>query len=170
NNVQIANLLPVDASSVSRYLKQAEESGWLQQKVQVRLPRDLERAAQATVRALKTEDALFQLFSRTRGSSAPELAFQRENFIVVKPADDGVEARKTARMKERRTRGEELDTVGLTMRGIEGARLLIDVLSAGQRAESTVLGIAWGRGAVGVNSHCGDVSSAVARDWRMVVF
>ena len=51
SNAEIATLLRVDVSSVSRYLKQAIEKRWLHQTLQLRLPRALDREVRATVRA-----------------------------------------------------------------------------------------------------------------------
>ena len=158
SNADIAVLLRVDASSVSRYLKQAEQNKWLQQKLQLRLPRELDRVVQATVRAVELEEALFQLFSEAAGRGTLGPKVRREGFVVVRAPRDPNRDGKEARQENPPTQARVLDELGMAMMCIEGGRLLLDLLSQRERDQPTILGVTWGRSTGGVVSCLGEMS------------
>jgi DNA-binding transcriptional regulator LsrR (DeoR family) len=148
NNAQISQLLRVDVSSVSRYLKQADENGWLRHKIDVRLPRELDRAVRAAVRAIQLEDDLFHLFFSGRHGATRNRFIRREGLVVVRRLPHASTAfAKTARAVRTRKNAEKLQTM---MMSIEGARLLLDLISTRKRNRPAVLGTTWGRGTGGV--------------------
>jgi DNA-binding transcriptional regulator LsrR (DeoR family) len=150
SNADIALLLRVDASSVSRYLKQAEENKWLRQKVLLSLPRELDRSVQATVRDVGLEEDLFQFFSAKASQGASTSRIRREGFVVVRPprrSDAGA-----------RTHTGVLHELCMAMMGIEGGRLLVDLLLQGERDQPTTLGVTWGRSTGRVVSCLGEMS------------
>jgi DNA-binding transcriptional regulator LsrR (DeoR family) len=137
SNAIIAKLLRVDASSVSRYLSQAEERGWLHQTVRTELPADLEHAVQSSTRAIELEERIFERLAQKK-SAASHL---RRGGIVIVKAPAGSRASRTSR----KPRQKADDSLLLSMLGVEGARLTLDLVSEYRPGEPLAMGIAWGR-------------------------
>ncbi len=128
DNAKIAGLLRVDASSVSRYLKQAEKNAWIQQLIHLQLREELPRAVRSTVRDLDLEDDLYHYFSEAQSGTRPLASIRRSAFVVVKGAGDAS--------------GSDPDGA---MMAAEGGRLLLDLLAQGEMEKPTTLGSARSR-------------------------
>ena len=146
SNAAIATLLRVDASSVSRYLRQAEEEAWLQYNLQLHLPRELDRAARATVREMDLEESLFNLFA-ARGTPS---RLRRDGFVVVRTGVEERHGKKGGCTTRSKTSAPEIDDLHLAMMSIEAGRLLLDLLARRDVRRSTILGTTWGRSTGGV--------------------
>jgi DNA-binding transcriptional regulator LsrR (DeoR family) len=138
-NAEIADLLRVDVSSVSRYLKQAEDSGWLSQQYSVNLPRELAEQVQPAARDPELEASLWGALSGSPGAHPNAQRVGREGIVVVRKLESG-----TARRRDQADAWKS-EPMLMSRMAIEGARLLLDRLGQRERCESTTLGITWGR-------------------------
>jgi DNA-binding transcriptional regulator LsrR (DeoR family) len=115
SNNEIARLLRVDISSVSRYLAQAERNRWLVPRLDLRLPQQQRRTVEKHVRDLKLETAVRQALERAaHGRNIREIIVVSTKHL---PAIEAI--------------------------GVLAADFVTDVLTAGPADQ--VLGIAWGR-------------------------
>jgi DNA-binding transcriptional regulator LsrR (DeoR family) len=143
SHAEIARVLRVDASSVSRYLKQAEDRTWMRRWTELTLPPDVDERLRRTVRGPELEVKLAGAYAALRG--------RRDSRIVL--AHDGIVVVRT-RLPEVAAKPGMSDAEVRTMLGIEGANLLVDRLLARSDQAVTYLGPTWGRSTGSVVNAC----------------
>ena len=127
---EIARLLRVDPSSISRYIKQAEDRSWVRRAIQIQLPPDVLEQVENFLRVPELETRLRDAYAEDRQS-----ALQPGGVVVVR-AEGGTPAGDNSTEHRSRVR---------TLLAIEAARLLVDLLVERAGSDRTTLGIAWGR-------------------------
>ncbi len=165
SNAGISALLRVDLSSVSRYLKYAEDNDWLAHKLDLHLPRELEREVLSTVRDVELEDKLFEFFTTGSGGETATQV-RRQGIVVVRGELAGPGPTESVRKPAREVPPSE--DLAATMLNIEGARLLVDILAQFERSRPVVLGVTWGRRTGGVVSFLGDMTLPELPELRVV--
>lgn len=150
SNAGISVLLRADLSSVSRYLKHAEDCAWLAHKLDLHLPKELERKVLASARNVELEDKLFDFFAGPGRVAATQI--RRPGLVVVRGRLVGP-GRTENGSRKMVPEASSSDDLSVAMLSIEGARLLVDILSQRERGQSVVLGVTWGRQTGGVVSY-----------------
>ncbi len=139
----IARLLRVDASSISRYIKQAEDRSWAKRTVRMQLPPDMLQIVRKSMRSPGLEDSLREAFADDARS-----ALRPEGVIVVR-TDKVIPGDEDAQQDRNFVR---------RLLAIEGSGLLTDVLSQRAGPNRTTLGIAWGRSTGAVVSQLKEIA------------
>src|ERR1044071_3958078 len=81
---EIARVLRVDGSSVSRYLKQAEERTWVRRRTELTLPADVEARLHRTVRDPELEAKLARAYAALRGRRNSRVVLAHDGIVVLR--------------------------------------------------------------------------------------
>jgi DNA-binding transcriptional regulator LsrR (DeoR family) len=136
SNADIAKVLRVDVSSVSRYITQAKEKDWLEERLILNLPKEEAQKIAKMIRCPKLEAQLYALFSSSQENEKKHRGCLYEQGIVVVGAIEDVETHLSK---------QDINQIYLSRIGVEGAKLLLDVLSRRVAQRQVTLGVAWGR-------------------------
>ena len=136
SNADIAKVLRVDVSSVSRYITQAKDKDWLEEKLILNLPEEYIQKIEGMIRCPELEDKLFSLFASSQENERKHRGCLHKQGIVVVGTIEGIETHLPQ---------QDINQIYMSRIGLEGAKLLLDVLSRHVNQRQTILGVAWGR-------------------------
>ncbi len=136
SNADIAKRLRVDVSSVSRYLTLAKDQGWLEERLVLNLPKEYAQKIAEMLRRPELETELFSRFGSSQENERKHRGCLHEQGVVVVAS---IQSTETHLSKQDR------DQIYMSRIGVEGAALLLDILSQRVSLRQTTLGVAWGR-------------------------